>query len=52
MKKFLDNIILMACGAMLLTSCDNVSLDERLTYVELPEVKRAVLIEDYTGSTV
>lgn len=49
MKKFLDNIILMACGAMLLTSCDNVSLDERLTYVELPEVKRAVLIEDYTG---
>lgn len=40
--------------AMLLTSCDEVGLDERLVYVEpetiIPTVAhRAVLIEDYTG---
>ena len=33
----------------MLMACDEVSLDERLTYVEPPEVGRAVLIEDYTG---
>lgn len=32
-----------------LCACDDVSVDERLTYVEPPEVKRAVLIEDFTG---
>ena len=34
---------------MMLISCDEVAVDERLTYVEPPEVGRAVLIEDYTG---
>lgn len=32
-----------------LVSCDEVSRDDRLIYVEPPEVGRAVLIEDYTG---
>ena len=32
-----------------LASCDEISQDERLTYVEPPQVSRAVLIEDYTG---
>lgn len=49
MKKIFNHIILLAFGAMLMNSCDNVSLDDRLTYVEPPEVGRAVLIEDYTG---
>ncbi len=42
-------MILLATAAMLMTACENVSLDERLTYVEPPEAGRAVLIEDYTG---
>ena len=32
-----------------LASCDDVPVNERLTYVEPPEVGRAVLIEDFTG---
>lgn len=39
----------MIAVVLLMVSCDKVSLDERLTYVEPPEVGRAVLIEDYTG---
>ena len=35
--------------ALVLVSCDEVGRDDRLTYVEPPEVGRAVLIEDYTG---
>ena len=35
--------------ALVFASCDEVGLDDRLTYVEPPEVGRAVLIEDYTG---
>ena len=35
--------------AVALASCDDVPVDERLAYVEPPEVGRAVLIEDYTG---
>ena len=35
--------------AVLLAACDEIAPDERLTYVEPPEVGRAVLIEDYTG---
>jgi len=30
-------------------ACDHIDQDDRLTYVEPPEVKRAVLIEDFTG---
>lgn len=30
-------------------SCDDISTEERLSYVEPPQVSRAVLIEDYTG---
>lgn len=33
----------------LMVACDEVSVDKRLTYVEPPQVSRAVLIEDYTG---
>ena len=47
MKKTFFTILVLA--AMALVSCDEVSHDERLTYVEPPEVGRAVLIEDYTG---
>lgn len=39
----------MIVALLLLISCDKVSLDDRLTYVEPPEVGRAVLIEDFTG---
>lgn len=49
MKKQLYIILLIACGALMLASCDEVSPADRLTYVEPPEVGRAVLIEDYTG---
>ena len=47
--KTINTIILTTLGLLLLVACDNVSLDERLQYVEPPEVGRAVLIEDYTG---
>lgn len=47
MKKFFYTILALA--AVLLSACDDVPLEERLTYVEPPEVGRAVLIEDYTG---
>ena len=42
-------VTLMAVTVLLLASCEKVSLDERLTFVEPPEAGRAVLIEDYTG---
>ncbi len=42
-------LTLLALAALLLTACDEISPEERLTYVEPPEVNRAVLIEDYTG---
>lgn len=41
--------ILSALAALMMTSCDEVSHDDRLTYVEPPQASRAVLIEDYTG---
>ena len=41
--------IILACVALMLISCDEVSRDDRLTFVEPPEAGRAVLIEDYTG---
>lgn len=43
------HLTILTLVILLLTGCDKVSLDERLTYVEPPEVGRAVLIEDYTG---
>ena len=47
MKKIYFTIMILA--GLVLSSCDNVPVEERLTYVEPPEVGRAVLIEDYTG---
>jgi len=35
--------------SFLFSSCDDIAEADRLTYVALPEVKRAVLIEDFTG---
>ena len=49
MMKKIFNAILVLAATVLIVSCDEVSLDKRLTYVEPPEVSRAVLIEDYTG---
>lgn len=48
MKK-INSIILTLLTILLLAACDDVPVDERLQYVEPPEVGRAVLIEDYTG---
>ncbi len=48
MKEF-NSIFFTLFAALLFAACDNVDVDERLTYVEPPEVGRAVLIEDYTG---
>ena len=42
-------IILMLAALVLVSSCDEISTDERLTYVEPPQACRGVLIEDYTG---
>lgn len=48
-KKRMTYLVLQAAVLLMLTACDTVSPDERLTYVEPPEAGRAVLIEDYTG---
>lgn len=42
-------LLIWTLAAVLLTACDEVPVEERLSYVEPPEVGRAVLIEDYTG---
>ena len=47
MKKI--HLTILTLTALLFAACDEVPVDERLTYVEPPEVGRAVLIEDYTG---
>lgn len=47
MKKI--SITILTLGLLLFAACDDVPINERLTYVEPPEVGRAVLIEDYTG---
>lgn len=39
----------MTLVALLMTSCDELDPQERLIYVEPPQVSRAVLIEDFTG---
>ena len=36
-------------ASMFLSSCDNISEDERYIYVKPADVKRRVLIEDFTG---
>ncbi len=48
MKK-LYYIFLMWAALGLMVGCDEVSVNDRLIYVEPPQVSRAVLIEDYTG---
>ena len=48
MKK-LYYILLMWAALGLMVACDEVSVNDRLIYVEPPQVSRAVLIEDYTG---
>ena len=47
--KIINTIILVLIGMLLFVACDEVPVNERLTYVEPPEAGRAVLIEDYTG---
>ena len=47
MKRFFYTILTLV--ALLMTSCDELEPQERLIYVEPPEVSRAVLIEDFTG---
>lgn len=47
MKKFFYSILFLM--GVMLVACDEVSPGDRLTYVEPPQVSRAVLIEDYTG---
>lgn len=48
MKKTIYFTIL-ALVALVMASCDEVEPQDRLIYVEPPEVSRAVLIEDFTG---
>lgn len=45
MRKILY-ITLIASGLM---ACDNMSVEDRLTYVAPPTINRSVLIEDFTG---
>ena len=47
MKRFFYTILTLT--AMLMTSCDEMDPQDRLIYVEPPQVSRAVLIEDFTG---
>lgn len=47
MKRFFYTILMLV--ALLMTSCDELDPQERLIYVEPPQVSRAVLIEDFTG---
>ena len=46
MKKIFLIILTLA---VMMISCDEVNTNERLIYVEPPQVSRAVLIEDFTG---
>jgi len=48
MKKNLYFILSMT-AMLLLAACDDIALEDRLTYVEPPVSSRAVLIEDFTG---
>ncbi len=47
MKRFFYTILTLT--AVLMTSCDEMDPQDRLIYVEPPQVSRAVLIEDFTG---
>ena len=47
MKRLFYTILTLV--AVLMTSCDEVDPQDRLIYVEPPQVSRAVLIEDFTG---
>ena len=46
MKKIYLTIVM---SIVMLAACDEVGIDDRLIYVEPPQVSRAVLIEDFTG---
>ena len=39
--RMMKYIILLATATVLMTACENVSVDERLIYVEPPEAGRA-----------
>ena len=47
MKRLFYTILTLT--AVLMTSCDEMDPQDRLIYVEPPQVSRAVLIEDFTG---
>lgn len=49
MNKSLKQIISFAPAALLLAACNPVAQDDRFEPVEAAEVKRVVLIEDFTG---
>ena len=42
-------LTILALAALMFVACDEIDQADRLTYVEPPEVSRAVLIEDFTG---
>lgn len=44
-----SKILTVVLGGTLLASCSNIAEDERYIYVKPAEVKRSVLIEDFTG---
>lgn len=44
-----SKILIALLGATALASCSNIAEDERYTYIKPAEVKRSVLIEDFTG---
>lgn len=47
MKRLFYTILMLT--ALLMSSCDKVDPEDRLIFVEPPQVSRAVLIEDFTG---
>lgn len=48
LRDFIYNIPLLTL-ALVLTACNDISEDDRFTYVKPADVNRAVLLEDYTG---
>lgn len=46
---FTFNVSTFLIALVMLSACSSVSEDERFIYVPQPDVKRAVLIEDFTG---
>ena len=48
-SSFQSRMLMAVMGGILLASCSNIPEDERYIYVKPAEVKRSVLIEDFTG---